>query len=213
MILGEVMVTQCTDGELVSIELWLPAVAFAFSRLLFLVVIFAKKLLIWWSFLKQIFFMFRYGVYEFHGMWCVFDGKYSYCPVTLAARKGKRCCGAREALRLLWWRSEILPERKTFPRETTQRTIHLTTLQDATFHTGSTHADVSWYDCSPSSAKDGMTPLPRLEFRGTNSKPVRMLLTDKTTILPFPRSNWGGTRKHHSAFPFFALVFDLGLPH
>jgi hypothetical protein len=27
------------------------------------------------------------------------------------------------------------------PTETTQRTIHLTALQDATFQTGSTHAD------------------------------------------------------------------------
>jgi hypothetical protein len=52
----------------------------------------------------------------------------------------------------------------------TQRTICLTTLKDATFQTGSTHADVSWADCSPSSARDGMTPLSRLQFRGTNYK-------------------------------------------
>jgi hypothetical protein len=69
---------------------------------------------------------------------------YSYRLVTLAARKAKRCSEAREAVRLLWWRSELLPERKTFPTETTQLTIHLTTLQNATFQTGSTHADVSW---------------------------------------------------------------------
>jgi hypothetical protein len=60
------------------------------------------------------------------------------------AWKGKCCCGAREAVRLLWWRSELLLEQKTLPTETTQCTVHLTTLQDATVHTGSTHADVSW---------------------------------------------------------------------
>jgi hypothetical protein len=66
--------------------------------------------------------------------------RYCWCLVTLAARKGKRCCGVREAVRLLLCRSELLPERKTLPTETTQRTIHLTALQDATFQTSSTHA-------------------------------------------------------------------------
>jgi hypothetical protein len=42
---------------------------------------------------------------------------------------------------LLWCPSELLPERKTLPTVTTQRTIHLTALQDATFQTGSTQAD------------------------------------------------------------------------
>jgi hypothetical protein len=50
----------------------------------------------------------------------------------------------------------------------TQCNICLTTLQDATFQTGSTHTDVSWAACSPSSARDGMTPLPRLQIQGTN---------------------------------------------
>jgi hypothetical protein len=47
--------------------------------------------------------------------------------------------------------------------------MHLTTLQDATFQTGSTHGDVSCLDCPPHrSARDGMTPLPRLKLRDTD---------------------------------------------
>jgi hypothetical protein len=42
----------------------------------------------------------------------------------------------------------------------------LTTLQDATFQTGSTHADKT---APPRSARDGKTPLPRLKLGGTNS--------------------------------------------
>jgi hypothetical protein len=52
--------------------------------------------------------------------------------------ESKHCFGACAAVRLLSWRWELLPEPKTLPA--TQRTIHLTTLQNATFQTGSTHA-------------------------------------------------------------------------
>jgi hypothetical protein len=54
--------------------------------------------------------------------------------------------------------------------QATQRTIHLTTLQDATFQTGSTHADKT---APPRSARDGMTPLPRLKLPGTNSTRIK----------------------------------------
>jgi hypothetical protein len=50
--------------------------------------------------------------------------------------------------------------------QATQPTIHLTTLQDAAFQTGSTHSDKT---APPPSARDGMTPLTRLKLRGTNS--------------------------------------------
>jgi hypothetical protein len=60
--------------------------------------------------------------------------------------------------------------------QATQRTIHLTTLQNATFQTGSTQADKT---CSPRSARDGMTPLPRLKLRGTNC----------TLLVPLERAN------------------------
>jgi hypothetical protein len=49
-------------------------------------------------------------------------------------------------------------------KQATQRTIHLTTLQDATFQTGS-----KLLLRRPRSARDGMTPLPRLKLRGTDS--------------------------------------------
>jgi hypothetical protein len=123
--------------------------------------------------------------------------RYSYCLVTLAVQKGKRCCGAREAVRLLWWHSELLPKRKILPMETTQCTIHMTTLQEATFQTGSTHADLSWYDCSLSSARDGMTPLPRLEFRGTNST---LLFTDEKYCKQLGIVNTLRTGRHFSSF-------------
>jgi hypothetical protein len=50
--------------------------------------------------------------------------------------------------------------------QATQRTINLATLQDSTFKTGSTHADKT---APPPSTRDGMTPLPWLKLRGTNS--------------------------------------------
>jgi hypothetical protein len=79
--------------------------------------------------------------------------------------EGKHCSGACAAVRLLSWRWELLPEQKTLPTYTMYCTIHLTTLQDTTFQTGSTHAAKT----APPAPRDGMTPLPWPQLPATNS--------------------------------------------
>jgi hypothetical protein len=73
--------------------------------------------------------------------------------------------------------------------ETRSRYRGIETVQDATFQTGSTHAD-----CSPSSARDGMSPLPRLESWGTNC--TGQGITWRANIRPWRSAMSVQRRKH-----------------
>jgi hypothetical protein len=64
---------------------------------------------------------------------CCLD--YSFSLVTLAAWKGKRCYGACKPVRLLWWHSKLLPERKTLPTETRSRYTYWNTTYYTPDHT------------------------------------------------------------------------------
>jgi hypothetical protein len=93
--------------------------------------------------------------------------RYCWCLVTLAVVEGSYHLSRSGGSSLVSVGTTSLECSVLKCGQATQRTIHLTTVQDATFQTGSTHADKT---APPAPPEMVWPPLPRLKLRGTNSR-------------------------------------------